>query len=495
MPFAYDEIPYISRPYLRTHPSRLATLATLYGMSPPPVDRCRVLELGCADGGNVIPMALTLPGSEFVGVDLAQQPVAAGREVIGHLGLKNIELRAADITQVDTTWGEFDYIIAHGVYAWVPAAVRDAIMRIAAQNLAAQGVAFVSYNTHPGGYLRRMFREMMLHHVSGVEDGRARVAKARDLMAFLDASVDSMDSNLRAMWRREIAEILDRPPNVLFHDELSADWDPVFFHEFMAHAQKRRLQFLAEADYSDMAEAKLRPDVVAGLTALSAGDRLAREQYRDFVVCRKFRRTLLCHREVPLETKVEAGRVRKLFATSTAREAPVSAEEKAAGIHAFCGQSGAHMKTAHPLVVALITRLMEAAPRPLHFEELIAELGGKNADAIGEVLLSMYATELVELAAWRPAIVLVAGELPEASALARLQASHSSRLTTLLHSSVQTEDERVRRLVTLLDGTRDRAALQRKLFDSEPNGENSRAQAEELERNLEIVARLGLLVS
>lgn len=459
------------------------------------MDHCRVLELGCADGGNLIPMALTLPGSEFVGVDLAAQPVAAGREVIEHLGLKNIELRAADITQVDATWGEFDYIIAHGVYAWVPAAVRDAVMRIASQNLAAQGVAFVSYNTHPGGYLRRMFREMMLHHVSAVKDGRERVAKARDLMAFLDASVDSMDSNLRSMWRREIAEILDRPPNVLFHDELAADWDPVFFHEFMTHAQKHGLQFLAEADCSDMAEAKLRPEVIAGLTALSAGDRLAREQYRDFVVCRKFRRTLLCHRGLPLNTKPEAGEVRKLFATLPAREVPVSGEEEAAGIRAFRGESGAQMKTAHPLVVALITRLMEAAPRPMHFDELVVEFGEKNAEAIGEVLLLLYGAELAELAAWRPGIAVVAGERPEASAFARLQASHSSSLTTLLHSSVQAEDERVRRLVTLLDGTRDRAALQRDLFDSEPGGEDAGALAAELERNLEIVAKLGLLVS
>ncbi len=34
-----------------------------------------MLEIGCGNGSNVIPMAYGLPGSEFVGVDLAAKPV------------------------------------------------------------------------------------------------------------------------------------------------------------------------------------------------------------------------------------------------------------------------------------------------------------------------------------------------------------------------------------------------------------------------------------
>jgi hypothetical protein len=43
----YDEVLYPSGLYAQTHPDRLATMATLFGMRPEPVDRCRVLELGC----------------------------------------------------------------------------------------------------------------------------------------------------------------------------------------------------------------------------------------------------------------------------------------------------------------------------------------------------------------------------------------------------------------------------------------------------------------
>jgi len=70
---SYDEVPYESQSFPQSHPNRLATLGRLFGLSPAPVAQCRVLELGCASGGNLIPMAYHLPESEFVGLDLIRQ--------------------------------------------------------------------------------------------------------------------------------------------------------------------------------------------------------------------------------------------------------------------------------------------------------------------------------------------------------------------------------------------------------------------------------------
>ena len=62
----YDEMPYEGHAYAQTHPSRLAVVATLFGLDPPPVETCRVLELGCASGGNLIPMAEGLPNATYL---------------------------------------------------------------------------------------------------------------------------------------------------------------------------------------------------------------------------------------------------------------------------------------------------------------------------------------------------------------------------------------------------------------------------------------------
>ncbi len=70
----HDDPPYPELCHSWTHPSRLAAIATLSGMRPAPPERCRVLELGCASGGNLVPMAYGLPGSTFVGVDISAPP-------------------------------------------------------------------------------------------------------------------------------------------------------------------------------------------------------------------------------------------------------------------------------------------------------------------------------------------------------------------------------------------------------------------------------------
>src|SRR3954454_103006 len=93
----YDELPYDDHVFAATHPATLATVAALHGLDPPPVDRCRVLDLGCAAGSNLWPMALALPGSEFVGVDLSPVQIARGREVAADLVLANVALHARDV--------------------------------------------------------------------------------------------------------------------------------------------------------------------------------------------------------------------------------------------------------------------------------------------------------------------------------------------------------------------------------------------------------------
>src|SRR5579885_3542030 len=126
----YDEVPYDSGPYPETHPDSLASVATLFGMTPPAIRQCRVLELGCAIGRNLIPMGLGLPEGQFVGLDLSSRQIAEGQRTIDAIGLKNVDLRVMDLLDVDDRLGEFDYIICHGVLSWVPRPVQDKILAI-----------------------------------------------------------------------------------------------------------------------------------------------------------------------------------------------------------------------------------------------------------------------------------------------------------------------------------------------------------------------------
>jgi SAM-dependent methyltransferase len=158
---SYDEVPYDSYPFAQSHPFRLATQARLFGMTPTHPRRARVLELGCASGGNLLPLAEVFPEATIVGLDASARQIEQGHEAIRVLGYKNIELRHANILDIDESLGTFDYIIAHGVYSWVPDDVQRKLLDICSKNLAEQGVAYVSYNTFPGWRLRGMIRDLM----------------------------------------------------------------------------------------------------------------------------------------------------------------------------------------------------------------------------------------------------------------------------------------------------------------------------------------------
>src|SRR4051794_11620063 len=127
--FIYDEVRYSNFPYAQTHPDRLATVAILHGLEPPDPFHARVLEVGCGAGGNLLAMAAATPGIRAVGVDLAAVAIEEGRAIVEQVGLENVDLRRGDVRELtDGQLGEFDYIVAHGVYGWIPPDARDALL-------------------------------------------------------------------------------------------------------------------------------------------------------------------------------------------------------------------------------------------------------------------------------------------------------------------------------------------------------------------------------
>jgi hypothetical protein len=106
---------------------------------------------------------------------------------------------------------------------------------------------------------------------------------------------------------------------------------------------------------------------------------------------------------------------------------------------------------------------------------------------------------LVELWSEPPPAATRAGPRPEASPLARAQAAAGhEHASSLLHQSVSLSDPVGRPLITLLDGSRDRAALAGELSDV--LGEAGRAPAggrleDLLDTALERLAALGLLLA
>ena len=109
-------------------------------------------------------MAFNLPDAQFLGVDIASQLIRQGNQRIQSSNLHNIQLRTADLASTGAELGEFDYIVCHGIYSWVPDFVRKSILALCRACLAPEGVAYISYNAYPGFHMRAMARSVFVSH-------------------------------------------------------------------------------------------------------------------------------------------------------------------------------------------------------------------------------------------------------------------------------------------------------------------------------------------
>ncbi len=476
----YDRMAYPGSAFPDTHPDRLATIAHLLGMQPAPPDASRVLELGCGDGANLIALAYALPDSSFVGVDRAAAAIERGRAMIAGIGLTNVRLEAADLLDVPARFGEFDYILAHGVYSWVPEPVRRRSLEICRASLAAQGIAFISYLALPGNRLRDGVRDVMLFHVRSLQEPRERVRQARAIVRMM-ADAPFATEQKRA-FARSIADELDRADDgVIFHDFLADINEPFLFADFVRQAAEAELQFVSEAEYAaGFLPMEKAPPRVADVLRKLERDVLLREQYTDFLRFRGFRQTLLCRKEVLLTRPPPAERVASLIVGAHLRvggDVIDLADHTPVTFQHLRGE----FVVERTLEKAALAHIADAWPGFLSFDELAERVrdtivaGGAGAEfdasALQRFLMQCYERGRVQLWTHRPRLAARLPDYPRASDVARWQVAHGSGLVSnLRNESIELGDGFTAAIITLMDGTRDRAQVLDSLVEAAVSG-------------------------
>lgn len=439
MSTAYDDVAYPARVFPVTHPEHLATIARLHGLAAPAPETARVLEIGGGDGVNLLAIGAAYPATLGLSIDLSAAAVARGTALGRSAGVGNVRLEVHDIVAAaDTLDGCFDYVIAHGVYAWVPAPVRDALLRLAARVLAPDGVVFISYNAMPGGHMRRMLRDMALHHIAGIDGNAERLAAARAYLADLGAPREHDRIVVQAM--REIARPMAvKTAEALFHDELGGVFEPQSLTDVTTAAAAHGLAFLNDAS------PLLFGDGLPG-EALDDAAVVRRAQASDYAVMTFFHQTLL----------VRAGRAPARIAVLDAiPDLFLACHVKRVGPEAF--EVADNSFTVEDAVLAdVLEAVSKVWPRRARVATLV---GAGDTDRL-EALYRLFAAGVVSLSACQLPGVFSPGERPLASPLALAQlALGRTSLLSLDHREIEFEAPGPRRFLALLDGTRDRAAI------------------------------------
>jgi methyltransferase-like protein/2-polyprenyl-3-methyl-5-hydroxy-6-metoxy-1,4-benzoquinol methylase len=469
MASAYDEIPYISFPYQQSHPDRLSAIARLLGIEAPKIETARILELGCAAGNNLIPMAENIPQGKFLGIDYSEPQVARGKKLIEELKLKNIEIRHASIMDIGHEEGLFDYIIAHGLFSWVPYEVQEKTLEICKKNLHPSGVAYVSYNVFPGWRMRSMVRDMMLYHTKRFASApQQKMQQARAILEFMVQSVPQDNNPYGAFLKLELDRLRQQSDNYLYHEYMEENNSPCYFHEFVERANRYGLRYLGDSDMQTMSTHELHAEAKK-LLAIDP-DQIELEQYIDFLRNRMFRMTLLVHNNKTPVLQINARHVRNFLISAT-----LQVKENAPELHShepetYIVPTGGEATARDPFVKAAIRVLSETWPKRIPFQRLLklasSKLGiqapadeasiNRATDQIGSALLLFY-TRLpmgaVELSLRSLGVVRSASEKPKVPALVRLQAAGDGILTNLRHQTIHISDFQ-KAVVPMLDGSR-----------------------------------------
>ncbi len=462
----YDALPYPEVSFPHTHPNRLAVVARLHGLQTPALETCRVLELGCAAGANLISIALGLPRSTCVGVDISAGQIATGRAHIERLELTNIELQAFDLMEIDEDFGSFDFIVANGLYSWVPANVGSKVLEICRQNLTPHGIAFVSFNTFPGCHSRMMARGMMLYHTQDLDDPVERAREGRDLLRRVAEAAPELDDGYRQALQGIHASLSGYADAFVAHSLMEANNLPCYFHQFADRAAHHGLQYVADTTLPHALDTLLTEQARAFLRGLDK-DRLTREQYLDFLTARKIRDSLLCHADREVAEQPLTRHLRGLRFGSQSECLDPSADLHSDQQLSFRATNGLRFSTDKPLTKALLCVLRERWPEHLeHSDALLAaaerlglrSLSRQQRKASAEELLHALAVDVVDAQLLTPRHAARVSAKPQASPLARLQAVSSERISNLFHQTVVLDPASCF-LLTKLDGSRDLEAL------------------------------------
>lgn len=293
---SYDEIPYDSKVFKESLPENLYFAGLLYGLKAPKVGSARVLELACSTGGNIIPFALNHKDAKVIGVDLSSLKIQKAKNLAKKLGASNIEFYEKNILDIDKSFGEFDYIIAHGLYNWVNDEIKDKIFKIFDECLALEGIAYVSYDTYPGWKGKEILKDIMLFRMQGKDqnDANSKIELGFDTLSFLKNN--AIPGVSKTAIDEHFYDIKSKNSSYFLHEYFEYN-KPEYFYQVVERARKHNLEFLCEANYKSSIFPPINENLKRVLNAECSGDRVKFEQFIDFITDKTFRKTLFVKKE------------------------------------------------------------------------------------------------------------------------------------------------------------------------------------------------------
>lgn len=479
---SYDKFPYRSYPFPKSSPPHLRTIGKFFGMNPPEIKNARVLEIGCASGGNIIPLAVQYPDAHFLGIELSDVQATAGNAFIEKLGLSNISIMNCSITEVDDSIGKYDYIIAHGVYSWVTDEVREKILLFCKKNLSPLGVAYISYNTLPGWNTLSSIRDMALYHAKNFDTIQEQINQAKMLLNFISESIKDSESSYAKLMMESVNMLKNKPDYYIAHDFLEINNKAFYLSDFVDQVKSKGLQYLSDADISNMYLPNYSDAIAEKIGEID--DLVRMEQYLDFTINRTFRCSLICHEDVAINREIGKGRMSgfylKQFVESKKAEKEDDLSKSDIESTFYLGPNEANAVTTTDNTLKALLYSFQEKNSFISFDSLLEAVASKlvrqSSDEqnlmIEMTLLDLYMRGTLKLSADPITLSTSSLDKPEAWSYAVNQCTYSgeSIVTNLYHQTVSLSLFETY-MIRYIDGTRSKDEVIDKLLEHVKNGD------------------------
>ncbi len=249
-------------------------------------------DLGCGQGYTANLIAAANPAVQVLGVDFNPSHIANARALASAAGLSNVAFREASFEDLaaDPTMPQFDIMAMHGVFSWISAQNRRALVTLIGKRLKPGGLLYVSYDCMPGwagvAPLRRIIARSFAPR-PGLPSSAAleRAIAYSDSLRAAEARFHRMFPNVEAQMER----LKKTPRAYLAHELLTRDWEAFSFGEVANELAEAKLAYVGSAYLTDSVDRVNFTEAQQTFLA-SLEDSMLREETRDMLLGRQFRR-------------------------------------------------------------------------------------------------------------------------------------------------------------------------------------------------------------
>jgi len=289
------EIDYAQAYYAEMAPAHLSFALLLNGIRPPiePGAGFAYAELGCGQGLTSNLLASLHPDSRFEAMDFLPSHIAGARRLAADSGSLNAHFSDDSFAEFARRDGaEFDVIALHGVWSWISAENRRALVQILRRRLKPGGAVYVSYNCLPGWAAHMPIRQLLRQHVEA--SSAPMDERIGNALRFVRALAEADDRGYFAQVPSAVAHLNGlelKSDSYIAHEYLNRDWVPFYHADVARDLAAAKLSYGASATLPDNDDS-WSLDATAQARLKATDDPTLRETLRDSLSYRRFRRDI-----------------------------------------------------------------------------------------------------------------------------------------------------------------------------------------------------------